>query len=211
MDIIKNIIYTNKNDILDPLSVIMKLFIYHFKPPGTKISIGNNRIVLQENNFLQGTVRKIYGDCKNDINILYGPILYACIKYLHSDIRTKYIYIFETVSNSLNKLKLTYAGNEIVYNIDQIKNIIDSFIKNNENDINIIIANYNNNHSFKIKQNIYEHLNEVWKPERKKILMGFVDEIKNFTSLEYESAIIESLSSFLYCMDMNTKNIINNI
>jgi hypothetical protein len=38
----------NKNDTLDPLSVIIKLFIYAYKPVGTKISISNNKIQIQE-------------------------------------------------------------------------------------------------------------------------------------------------------------------
>ena len=36
----------SKNDILDPLSVIVKLLIYYYKPIGTKISVGNNRIYI---------------------------------------------------------------------------------------------------------------------------------------------------------------------
>ena len=39
-----DIIASNKNNTLDPLSVIVKLFIYLHKPVGTKISIGNNMI-----------------------------------------------------------------------------------------------------------------------------------------------------------------------
>jgi hypothetical protein len=210
MNFFKNIIYQNKTDILDPLSVILKLYIYNFKPEGTKISISNNKIVLQDIGIFQGSVRKILGDSKNDINIIFGPVVYSCLKYLSSDEREKYLYIFEIVSTSLNKLKLTYAGNEIVYNIEQIKNVIDSFISKKDNDISLLVSNYNTN-GFKIKQNIYDHINSVWTPERKQILLGYINEIKNFVSQEYENELILSLSSFLNCMDITTKNIINNI
>ena len=210
MNFFKNIIYQNKTDILDPLSIILKLYIYNFKPEGTKISISNNKIVLQDIGIFQGSVRKILGDSKNDINIIFGPVVYSCLKYLSSDEREKYLYIFEIVSASLNKLKLTYAGNEIVYNIEQIKNVIDSFISKKDNDISLLVSNYNTN-GFKIKQNIYDHINSVWTPERKQILLGYINEIKNFVSQEYENELIISLSSFLNCMDITTKNIINNI
>jgi hypothetical protein len=210
MNFLKNIIYQNKTDILDPLSIILKLFIYNFKDQGTKISISNNKIILQEIGFFQGSVRKISGDSKNDINIIFSPVVYACVKYLSGDDREKYLYIFEIVSSALNKLKLTYAGNEIVYTIDQIKNVVDSFLLNKEHDITILISNYNSN-GYKIKQNIYEHINSVWTNERKEILMGYIYEIKNFVSHEYQNELILSLSSFLNCMDLNTKNIINNI
>jgi hypothetical protein len=210
MNFFKNIIYQNKTDILDPLSVILKLYIYNFKPEGTKISISNNKIVLQDIGIFQGSVRKIFGDSKNDINIIFGPVVYACLKYLSSDEREKYLYIFEVVSASLNKLKLTYAGNEIVYNIEQIKNVIDSFISKKDNDISLLVSNYNTN-GFKIKQNIYDHINTVWTNERKQILLGYIYEIKTFVSQEYENELVISLSSFLNCMDITTKNIINNI
>ena len=210
MNFIKNIIYQNKTDILDPLSVILKLYIYNFKPEGTKISVSNNKIVLQDIGIFQGSVRKILGDSKNDINIIFGPVVYSCLKYLSSDEREKYLYIFEVVSASLNKLKLTYAGNEIVYNIEQIKNVIDSFISKKDYDISLLVSNYNNN-GFKIKQNIYDHINTVWTNDRKQILLGYIHEIKTFVSQEYENELIISLSSFLNCMDITTKNIINNI
>ena len=48
-------------------------------------------------------------------------------------------------------------------------------------------------------------------PERIQILLGYIHEIKTFISKEYENELIISLSSFLNCMDISTKNIINNI
>ena len=64
-----------KNDTLDPLSVIIKLFIYAHKPVGTKLSIGDNKINIQEPGIFQGTVRKIYGDKKNDVNIIFFAVI----------------------------------------------------------------------------------------------------------------------------------------
>lgn len=210
MNYLKNIFSNNKTDILDPLSVILKLFIYNYKPQGTKLSISHNKIVIQDHGIFQGSVRTFFGDTKNDINIIFSPVVYSCIKYLGGNDREKYIYVFETVSSALNKLKLTYAGDEIVYTIDQIKNVIDSFITNKDHDISILVSNYNSN-AFKIKQNIYDHINTVWTNERLGILHGYIYEIKTFISHEYENEMVYSLSIFLNCMDINTKNIINNI
>jgi hypothetical protein len=210
MNYLKNIFSNNKTDILDPLSVILKLFIYNYKPQGTKLSISHNKIVIQDHGIFQGSVRTFFGDTKNDINIIFSPVVYACIKYLSGNNREKFIYVFETVSSALNKLKLTYAGDEIVYTIDQIKNVIDSFLANKDHDISILVSNYNSN-AFKIKQNIYDHINTVWTNERLEILYGYIHEIKTFISHEYENEMVYSLAIFLNCMDINTKNIINNI
>lgn len=58
-----NIIGTkSKIDTLDPLSVIIKLFIYAHKLVGTKLTIGCNKINVQDPGIFQGTVRKLYGD-----------------------------------------------------------------------------------------------------------------------------------------------------
>jgi hypothetical protein len=70
MDMIKDIWGKYKNDTIDPLTVIIKLFICSYKPIGTKISILNNKLIIQNSGIFQGTVRTIYRDSKNDINIL---------------------------------------------------------------------------------------------------------------------------------------------
>ena len=82
MDAIVNITSTSKNDILDPLSIIVKLYLYYSKPVGTKISVGNNRVYIQNSTYIQGVWRRYNGDSKNDINILVCPILFACVYYL---------------------------------------------------------------------------------------------------------------------------------
>ena len=105
MNIIKNFVYSSKNDILDPLSVIIKLFLYSYKPIGTKISILNNKIIIQDNTFYQGGVRKLYGDSKNDINIMFLPIIYACEKYLNKENKKLYKPLFERALISFDKLK----------------------------------------------------------------------------------------------------------
>jgi hypothetical protein len=43
MDLLKG---SSKNNTLDPLSIIIKLFIYVYKPVGTKLSIGSNKILI---------------------------------------------------------------------------------------------------------------------------------------------------------------------
>ena len=123
---------SNKNDILDPLSVVIKLFIYSFKPVGTKISIGHNKLCIQENTYVQGVWRRWNGDTKNDVNILLCPILYACVHYLkHRSSKEEdevFLSIFKITLDGLVNMKQTYAGTPIVYNIEHIVNIINLFI-----------------------------------------------------------------------------------
>lgn len=210
MNIVKDIVYLSKNDTLDPLSAIIKLFIYYYKPVGTKISISNNKIIIQERGLFQGTVRKIYRDTKNDINIIFYPVIFACQYFLSLDNKKMFIKIFEIVCESFNKLKETYSGNEIIYNIDQLKNIIESFLKNEKFNPSTIISNYDTP-SNKIKQDIYTHLSTIWNESRLNILFGYIEEILITKSDELLLSLIFSLSSFADCIDIISNNLINNL
>ena len=72
-------------NIFDPLSIIIKLGILSRKPKGTKISIKNYILIIQELSFYQGFIRYFNDDNKYDIvNIIY-PIKLACDYYLNNN------------------------------------------------------------------------------------------------------------------------------
>jgi hypothetical protein len=250
---------TNKNDILDPLSIIVKLFIYSHKPNGTKISIGNNRMYIQENTYIQGVLRKLNGDTKNDITILMCPVLYACVHYLkNKDNRKKYTPIFTIALDGLVKMKQTYSGTPIIYNIEHIINIIQMFLDRERNVIaedSIVgpesktLVNDSKGYSgsnvkkgtgkdteskplvndsepanhipsatdsvinqdspiFKIKEHIYQHLNDSWTEDRKNILFGYIKEISDVTNTNapLKLLLIDGLTRFMDCMDAFVSN-----
>jgi len=200
----------NKNDTLDPLSVIIRLFIYGYKPVGTKISILNNKIFIQENGVFQSTVRSVFRDSKNDINIIFFPIIFACKFYLSEEKKKKYLSLFNKLLDSFDKLKETYQGNEIIYNIDQLKNIIVSFIDKHDFDPNTILPNYDSAGG-KIKQDIYKHLNSIWTPRRINVIFGYIDEIIDSSSNELTNNLINSLNVYMNCVDMIIYNLITNL
>ena len=130
----------SKNDILDPLSVIIKLYLYNSKPLGTKISVGNNKVDIQYSTYVQGIWRRYNGDSKNDINILLCLILYSCITYLKNDeIRDIYLPIFQISLQALTNMKQTYANTPIIYNIEHILNVVQMFVDDPVPKINNII------------------------------------------------------------------------
>jgi hypothetical protein len=207
--VINNITSTNKNDILDPLSIIVKLFIYYHKPLGTKISIGNNRIYIQDSTYIQGLIRRYNGDSKNDINILLCPILYACITYLaDTNIRELYLPIFEISLQALTNMKQTYANTPIIYNIEHIINVIQMYVDQEKPKTNNIINQ--DTPLFKIKENIYQHLNQAWTQDRKNILFGFIKELKEVNNLNLKQTLLEGLCKFMDCMDIYVLNVLLN-
>ena len=200
-----------KNDTLDPLSVIIKLFIYAHKPVGTKLSIGCNKIHIQEPGIFQGTVRKLYGDKKNDVNIIFFPIIFACQSYLgNKKFRARFIRVFDIVIGSFDILKETYQGNEIIYNIDQLKSITQNFIDNELFDPNILYSSYDSPGG-KIKQGIYSHINTIWTDSRLDVIFGMIDEILLSTSNEIILALVNALNVYMGCVDMLTHNLITNL
>ena len=200
-----------KNDTLDPLSVIIKLFIYAHKPVGTKLSIGDNKINIQEPGIFQGTVRKIYGDKKNDVNIIFFPIIFACQAYLgDKKYRTRFIRVFDIVVGSFDNLKETYQGNEIIYNISQLKSIAQNFIDNELFDPNILYGSYDSAGG-KIKQGIYSHINTIWTDSRLNVIFGMIDEILLATSQEIILGLVNALNIYMGCVDMLTYNLITNL
>ena len=200
-----------KNDTLDPLSVIIKLFIYAHKPVGTKLSIGHNKINIQEPGFFQGTVRKLCGDKKNDVNIIFFPIIFACQAYLgNKKFRARFIRIFDIVIGSFDNLKETYQGNEIIYNIAQLKSIAQNFMDNELFDPNILYGSYDSPGG-KIKQEIYSHINTIWTDSRLNVIFGMIDEILLTTSTEIILGLVNALNIYMGCVDMLTHNLITNL
>jgi hypothetical protein len=217
MEIIKDVISKSKNDKLDPLSVIVKLFIYSYKPVGTKLSIHNNKIHIQDAGLFQGTVRTLYGDSKNDINIIFSPILFACKYYLIESDNVKYHVLFKKLLDGFDKLKETYQTNEITYSIDQLKNIVNSFLSNRqETEVNNLLNTYNTTNPInQIKQDIYKHISTIWTEKRLNILFGYIDEITELSKTNSQSDLInyliDSLSTYMNCIDLMVCGIISSI
>jgi len=210
MDIIKNFFYPNKNDIFDPLSLVIKLYIYSYKPARTKISILNNKIEFQEDGLFQSTVRTIKRDTKNDLINMLLPLTYACVIYLGIKERTHYIKIFEEVIISLDKLNKVYESNEITQNIEQLKNIVSKFVADKDFVPQTIIPNWDEPSTI-LKKSFYSQTNSVWTPNRFKILFGYIDEIENSKSEENTIILIISLNTFMNYIDLIVCNLINDL
>ena len=108
MDILANYLFPNKGDILDPLSLVIKLYIYSHKPIGSKMSLLNNKIEIQEASFVQFAQRTMNGDTKNDLINMLFPLTYACEVYLTGTESTKYKAIFERGVIAFDKLNDVY-------------------------------------------------------------------------------------------------------
>lgn len=212
MDILANYLFPNKGDILDPLSLIIKLYIYSYKPIGTKISLLNNKIDIQEASFVQFAQRTINGDTKNDlINILF-PLTFACEIYLTENDSKSFQYkqIFSRGLIALDKLNEVYQVNEITHNIEQLKSILVNFLNNPNFNPVAVVLNWNEPSSM-LKKSFYGQTNLIWTTDRINILFGFINEIQNCTSEELKKKLISSLCSFMDYIDTIVVKLITNL
>ena len=120
-----------KNFLLDPLSVIIKLAILACKPVGTKVCIQNNTMSFQDPGIFQGLCRTIYSLNKTDLHFMYNPIQLACQHFLSASAvktRPRMRNLFAYAQKGLERLMDTYRNN--------------STIRHSLNYYHAIIANY---------------------------------------------------------------------
>ena len=187
----------SKNLIIDPFTCIVRLSILSFKPPGTKISIYDNRISYHEPNFLQGTIRWSQGDNREDLHNLYKPIVKALEWY---DCNTSIIkHIFELSKDGLKELKYAYNNNSsICHSINYYITTIETHLDNKQH-TNSGVNNENNI--------IYNELKKLWNTNEITIVNTILTEMKTSRKDEQES-LINALESILVIKEKRVKSII---
>ena len=107
---------TNKNknktpildiQILEPLSIVIKLAIISLYPVGTKIAVYNHKLHIHSPTIFQGTIRWSCGSTREDVHLLLNPITKALYNY-SPYINSKYRSLFESAVKGLEILKLSY-------------------------------------------------------------------------------------------------------
>ena len=136
--LLTNFFKKKKSDkqILDPLTTIIKIALLSFYKKGSKLSIINNKICIQEPTFYQGTIRWTYGDSRSKLYNLREPIEYCMLWFPYSRYKElKNIYLLAI--KGLKKLKESYNTLDSD-DYDLIEHLIDYYIKIiNENFKNI--------------------------------------------------------------------------
>ncbi len=111
---------------LEPLSTLFKLALVSFKDSGTKIAITNHRIYVQSPSFLQGTIRSVYGNTREEIHHLLQPIL-QCVKLYPPTQNQELAYLYKLAIKGLRRLKKSYDNDSstVCYTIDLYISILD--------------------------------------------------------------------------------------
>ena len=97
-----------RNVIIDPFSCLVKLSLIRYLDEGTKISIYQNRLNFNAPCYIQGIVRFVYGDNREDLHNILLPIQ-KCVEWYWNDRNTDMIYMFNNAVLGLKFLKNSYS------------------------------------------------------------------------------------------------------
>lgn len=165
--------------LLDPLSVIIKLAILSNKPVGTKISINNNTVYLQEPGPFQALCRFIFNSNKTDLQYMYNPIQLACQIFLKKEFVEKTPRIknlFLCAQNGLKKLMETYSNcNIIVLSLNYYYTIISNHVEQIYND-NIF---HKDSMTSLYTKEFIDELTKKWSHEKIKVVLDLIGFLTN--------------------------------
>ncbi len=97
-----------RNVIIDPFSCLVKLSLIRYLDEGTKISIYQNRLNFNAPSYIQGIVRFMYGDNREDLHNILLPIQ-KCVEWYWNDKHIDMVYMFNNAVLGLKFLKNSYS------------------------------------------------------------------------------------------------------
>lgn len=184
-------IKNEKTYVIEPISCMIRLAMLSFKPPGSKIGIFDNTIYIQEPSLLQGPMRWLSGDNRNDIHFLLNPINKALQRYDANEYDSiKNIYML--AMKGLNKLKKSYSNQQ---NSSLTAHSIELYI-NTIND-NLKGKKITEDEDDDVDKKTYNSLFKLWSQEQLEIINNlFIECDKNTKESDsYLNAIENILNS----------------
>lgn len=113
--------------ILEPMQVMITLSILGFCPVGTKVNISQNTLYLHEPGVLQGALRWLEGDSKDDLYYLFHAIR-RYYKWYKNENNEIYNYILHLAKEGIKKLIKTYQTTDkqsILHTLSLYHNILE--------------------------------------------------------------------------------------
>jgi hypothetical protein len=198
---------------IDPLCTIIKLALLHYKESGTKISIKNNTVDIQDSWVLQGIQRWYNDDGRNQLHQLKLPIFYfrgivlSFIIFDHLAFEEETLnYLNDLVVKGLKKMRITYDIDRKTGSL--VKNCIDDYIKilttpYHIDDYMIEMNKYNKPTIFAI----YNEYTKLWHLDDIKIILDIFKLIENKEIPIIQNKLADSINHFVMAKDMTIDTI----
>lgn len=191
-------------EFIDPICAIFKICLLHHKYQGTKLSIKDNKITLQDPCMLQGLYR--WNDKRDQLHHLKIPIFYfkgivsGYIKIDHLTLDTTILdYINDLAIKGLKKIKLVYDENQPG---SLIKNCIDDYIKT------LTTVYRPEEYLAQMKElnkptlfAIYSEYSKLWKMEDFSIIIDLFTKAEEKTDIHMLNILANCIDNFIYFKD----------
>jgi len=194
--------YLNSEDkiqVIEPLTCMIRLAMLAFKPKGTKICIYENAIYIQEPSLLQGTIRWLSGDNRNDLHYLLAPITKALQKWVpqpDSPTNQAISHIYTQAIAGLERLKQSYSSTHCssltAHSIDLYINLITTVLQGDTPP---------SSEDSQDQRNTYMSFNRLWTDQQINLIYRLFQEAEQNTSerASYLEAIENILSTKVKC------------
>ena len=164
LNILVNKPKNNEKQILDPLTTIIKIALLYFYTDGTKLSINNNSIDIQESGNFQGLIRWMYGDSRDKLYNLKEPIK-NCLKWFPFSKYRNLKIIYTHCILGLEKLKESYSNtssNITIHIIEYYVKIIQDNLDEIESKLNNKELDINIEQSVILNDKLQKNIKEIW-------------------------------------------------
>lgn len=197
----------NHIEFIDPLCTIIKVCILKYKVEGTKLSIKNNVMTLQDPWALQGFQRWINNDERDQLHHLKIPVFYfrgivlghIIFDHIHMPIET-FHYINELAIKGFKRMKLTYLYEKKTGSL--IKNCIDDYIKTLSTNYTVddyMIQMHENNKPTLVA--IYNEYTKLWKSEELNLLIDLFKMAELKEECELQNKLADVIDCFIKFKD----------
>lgn len=195
-------------EFIDPICAIVKLGILEYKLTGTKISIHNNTITIQDASQLQGIIRWFNSDERHQLHQLRAALIYfrgyelGYVESVNSDIDKETLNLLkENGIKGLKKLKITYENSKKAGSM--VKNCLDDYIKIMSN--TYTKDEYNKELALLEKPTlivIYNEFMKKWKQEDIDLILKMFDMISRKENMSVKNEIANSIDRLIISKDL---------
>lgn len=176
--------------ILEPLQVMIQLSLLSNCPIGTKVSVSDNLLHIQQPSYVQGAIRWWRDDNKDDLYYLFHAIRRYYLWYKSKD-TVIFSYILESAINGLEKLIETYKvckNTAITHTLSLYSNILkleeqNLFDSPNENAVTM--------------DKVFENITVLYDKKDLMVVFNVLKKLEETTNDQYKEFYLNSLESFL--------------
>ena len=201
MDLLKTHTKERMDMILEPLQVMIQLSILSHCPIGTKVSVSENLLHIQQPSLVQGVVRYWHNDKKDDLYYLFNAIrrYYSWYKSQNHKI---FNYILNHSINGINNLMDTYRSSDqhtITHTLSLYKNVLDmdkEELFKSSNDTTTI-------------DEVFKNITNIYDDKSLKVIYNTLKKLEEEKIENNKQNYIKSLYYFLIPVNNEIKNWIN--